>query len=128
MANRTTIDEYITLIDEAKVYDVASKTPLALASNLSARIGNRIFMKREDLQPVFSFKLRGAYNKLATLPQAALDAGVICSSAGNHAQGVALAAQKKGCSSRYRIALCPVSPGPVTCAREKTSPYQGAMR
>jgi len=90
-----TIDEYITLIDEAKVYDVASKTPLALASNLSARLGNRIFMKREDLQPVFSFKLRGAYNKLATLPQAALDAGVICSSAGNHAQGVALAAQRK---------------------------------
>ena len=95
MANRITIDEYITLIDEAKVYDVASKTPLELAANLSARIGNRIFMKREDLQPVFSFKLRGAYNKLATLPQAALDAGVICSSAGNHAQGVALAAQRK---------------------------------
>jgi len=95
LANRMTIDEYITLIDEAKVYDVASKTPLALASKLSARLGNRILMKREDLQPVFSFKLRGAYNKLATLPQAALDAGVICSSAGNHAQGVALAAQRK---------------------------------
>ena len=95
MANRMTIDEYVTLIDEAKVYDVASKTPLELARNLSARLGNRIFMKREDLQPVFSFKLRGAYNKLATLPQAALDAGVICSSAGNHAQGVALAAQRK---------------------------------
>ena len=90
-----TIDEYITLIDEAKVYDVASETPLTLAKNLSARLGNRILMKREDLQPVFSFKLRGAYNKLATLPQAALDAGVICSSAGNHAQGVALAAQRK---------------------------------
>jgi threonine dehydratase len=90
-----TIDEYIALIDEAKVYDVANKTPLELARNLSARLGNRIFMKREDLQPVFSFKLRGAYNKLATLPQAALDAGVICSSAGNHAQGVALAAQRK---------------------------------
>ena len=95
LANRITIDEYITLINEAKVYDVASKTPLELARNLSARLGNRIFMKREDLQPVFSFKLRGAYNKLATLPQAALDAGVICSSAGNHAQGVALAAQRK---------------------------------
>ena len=90
-----TIDEYIALIDEAKVYDVASKTPLELAANLSARLGNRIFMKREDLQPVFSFKLRGAYNKIATLPQEALEAGVICSSAGNHAQGVALAAQKK---------------------------------
>ncbi len=89
------IDEYITLIDEANVYDVASETPLELASNLSARLGNRILMKREDLQQVFSFKLRGAYNKLASLPQEALDAGVICSSAGNHAQGVALAAQRK---------------------------------
>ena len=90
-----TIDEYITLIDEASVYDVASETPLELASNLSARLGNRILMKREDLQPVFSFKIRGAYNKIAKLPQDALDAGVICSSAGNHAQGVALAAQRK---------------------------------
>jgi threonine dehydratase len=90
-----TIDEYLTLIDEASVYDVASETPLELASNLSERLGNRILMKREDLQPVFSFKLRGAYNKLATLPQEALDGGVICSSAGNHAQGVALAAQKR---------------------------------
>jgi threonine dehydratase len=90
-----TVDDYIALIDEASVYDVASETPLELASNLSARVGNRILMKREDLQLVFSFKLRGAYNKLATLPQEALDAGVICSSAGNHAQGVALAAQRK---------------------------------
>ncbi len=90
-----TIDEYITLIDEASVYDVASETPLELASNLSARLGNRILMKREDLQPGFSFKIRGAYNKIAKLPQDALDAGVICSSAGNHAQGVALAAQRK---------------------------------
>lgn len=90
-----TIDDYIALIDDASVYDVASETPLELASNLSARIGNRIFMKREDLQPVFSFKIRGAYNKIAKLSQDALDAGVICSSAGNHAQGVALAAQRK---------------------------------
>ena len=93
---RMTIDEYITLIEEASVYDVASETPLELAPNLSARLGNRILMKREDLQQVFSFKLRGAYNKLATLSQEVLDAGVICSSAGNHAQGVALAAQRKG--------------------------------
>lgn len=90
-----TIDDYIALIDDASVYDVANETPLELASNLSARIGNRIFMKREDLQPVFSFKIRGAYNKIAKLSQDALDAGVICSSAGNHAQGVALAAQRK---------------------------------
>lgn len=90
-----TIDDYIALIDDASVYDVASETPLELANNLSARLGNRIFMKREDLQPVFSFKIRGAYNKIAKLSQDALDAGVICSSAGNHAQGVALAAQRK---------------------------------
>jgi threonine dehydratase len=69
---------------------------LELASNLSARLGNRILLKREDLQPVFSFKLRGAYNKLTTLPQEILEAGIICSSAGNHAQGVALAAKRKG--------------------------------
>lgn len=91
---RLTIDDYIRLIDDASVYDVASETPLELARNLSVRLKNRILMKREDLQPVFSFKLRGAYNKLASLPREALDAGVICSSAGNHAQGVALAAQK----------------------------------
>ena len=78
------------------MYDVASKTPLELANNLSARLGNRVLLKREDLQPVFSFKLRGAYNKLATLSQATLDSGIICSSAGNHAQGVALAAKRKG--------------------------------
>lgn len=89
------IDEYIKLIDEAAVYDVASITPLEPARNLSARIGNQILMKREDLQPVFSFKLRGAYNKLASLTEKELSRGVICSSAGNHAQGVALAARRK---------------------------------
>ncbi len=90
-----TNDEYLILIDEASVYDVARETPLELAGNLSARLGNRIFMKREDLQPVFSFKIRGAYNKIASLSQEALDAGVICGSAGNHAQGVALAAKRR---------------------------------
>ena len=88
--------DYLTRIRNARVYDVASETPLELASNLSARLGNRILLKREDLQPVFSFKLRGAYNKLTTLPQEILEAGIICSSAGNHAQGVALAAKRKG--------------------------------
>lgn len=88
-------DEYLALIDAACVYEVAIETPLELASNLSARMNNRILMKREDLQPVFSFKLRGAYNKLASLSDDALQAGVICSSAGNHAQGVALAAKRK---------------------------------
>ena len=85
-------NEYLALIDAACVYEVANETPLELASNLSTRIHNRILMKREDLQSVFSFKLRGAYNKLASLSDDALQAGVICSSAGNHAQGVALAA------------------------------------
>lgn len=87
---------YLDLIRDASVYDVAIKSPLELANVLSKRIKNRILMKREDLQPVFSFKLRGAYNKIASLSQEELANGVICSSAGNHAQGVALAAKKKG--------------------------------
>lgn len=87
--------DYLQRIRDARVYDVASATPLELANNLSERLGNRILLKREDLQPVFSFKLRGAYNKLTTLPEQTLQAGIICSSAGNHAQGVALAAKRK---------------------------------
>jgi threonine dehydratase len=87
---------YLDLIRDANVYDVAIETPLELANLLSARLGNKILMKREDLQPVFSFKLRGAYNKIAGLTDAELANGVICSSAGNHAQGVALAARKRG--------------------------------
>ena len=88
--------KYLDLIREANVYDVAVRSPLEIASNLSARVGNTILMKREDLQPVFSFKLRGAYNKIASLSGDEIGAGVICSSAGNHAQGVALAARKRG--------------------------------
>jgi len=88
--------QYLDLIRDARVYDVAIESPLELARNLSARLNNHILMKREDLQPVFSFKLRGAYNKIAALSEAELAAGVICSSAGNHAQGVALAAKKRG--------------------------------
>jgi len=87
---------YLNLIRDAKVYDVAIESPLEVAKILSSRTGNRILMKREDLQPVFSFKLRGAYNKIAGLTDAELGNGVICSSAGNHAQGVALAARKRG--------------------------------
>jgi threonine dehydratase len=92
----TSIDDYLERIANASVYDVARETPLELAANLSARFQNRIWLKREDLQPVFSFKLRGAYNKIASLPDEALRKGVICSSAGNHAQGVALAAKRRG--------------------------------
>jgi threonine dehydratase len=88
--------DYLQRSQNASVYDVAVESPLDLAVNLSARLGNRIWLKREDLQPVFSFKLRGAYNKIASLPDSELTTGVICSSAGNHAQGVALAAQRRG--------------------------------
>ncbi|XWS43494.1 hypothetical protein CRYUN_Cryun16bG0108900 [Craigia yunnanensis] len=90
---------YLTNILSSKVYDVAIESPLQLANKLSERLGNQIWLKREDLQPVFSFKLRGAYNMMAKLPRGQLERGVICSSAGNHAQGVALAAKKLGCNS-----------------------------
>ncbi|MGI9225921.1 MAG: threonine ammonia-lyase, biosynthetic [Woeseiaceae bacterium] len=87
--------DYLERIANSRVYDVAEETPLELARNLSERFNNRIWLKREDLQPVFSFKLRGAYNKIASLSDDELAAGVICSSAGNHAQGVALAASRR---------------------------------
>ncbi|MEM8593608.1 MAG: threonine ammonia-lyase, biosynthetic [Pseudomonadota bacterium] len=89
-------NEYIKKILEASVYDVAVETPLDPAPLLSQRFNNSVFLKREDLQPVFSFKLRGAYNKINSLSAAQLKKGVVTCSAGNHAQGVALAAQKKG--------------------------------
>jgi threonine dehydratase len=89
--------DYLTRILNAKVYDVAIETPLELAPALSARLRNRLYLKREDEQPVFSFKLRGAYNKMANLAPAERARGVIAASAGNHAQGVALAAQRLGC-------------------------------
>ncbi|MCV2503731.1 MAG: threonine ammonia-lyase, biosynthetic, partial [Neisseriaceae bacterium] len=88
--------DYIEKILTSSVYDVAEKTPLVYAKNLSERLNNNIYMKREDLQPVFSFKLRGAYNKIAQLSEEEANHGVITASAGNHAQGVALAAQKLG--------------------------------
>jgi len=88
--------DYLEKILNARVYDVALETPLELAPNLSSRSGNHIWFKREDMQPVFSFKLRGAYNKMAHLTPAQRKRGVICASAGNHAQGVALSAQKLG--------------------------------
>ncbi|WP_029147503.1 threonine ammonia-lyase, biosynthetic [Methylophilus sp. 5] len=88
---------YREKIEHSQVYAVARHTPLDEMPNLSARAKNRVLLKREDMQPVFSFKLRGAYNKMAHLPPDALARGVICASAGNHAQGVALSAQKMGC-------------------------------
>ncbi len=91
--------DYLQKILTARVYDVAIESPLEPAPNLSARIANRVLLKREDMQPVFSFKLRGAYNKMSRLTPAELRRGVIAASAGNHAQGVALAAQKLGCKA-----------------------------
>ncbi len=91
--------DYLQRILTAKVYDVAIESPLDLAASLSRRLGNRILLKREDQQPVFSFKLRGAYNRMAHLSAAERARGVIAASAGNHAQGVALAAQRLGCAA-----------------------------
>jgi threonine dehydratase len=93
------IHKYIERILRAKVYDVAVETPLDFAKTLSARMGNDIYLKREGLQSVFSFKLRGAYNKIASLTEGERKKGVIAASAGNHAQGVALSANKLGINS-----------------------------
>lgn len=88
--------DYLERILKARVYDVATATPLDPAPRLSRRLVNNVLFKREDLQPVFSFKIRGAYNKIAHLSETAARRGVICASAGNHAQGVALAAKRRG--------------------------------
>ena len=88
--------DYLKKILTARVYDVAVETDLEPARNLSERLGNTVLLKREDQQPVFSFKLRGAYNKMAHLTPGQLHKGVICASAGNHAQGVAMSARKLG--------------------------------
>src|SRR5690625_3331106 len=89
--------EYLKRILTSRVYDVAIESDLEAAPGISSRINNTVLLKREDTQPVFSFKLRGAYNKMASLDNEQLRHGVIAASAGNHAQGVALAARKLGC-------------------------------
>jgi len=89
-------NDYLERILKARVYEVANESPLELAKRLSRRLDNTILFKREDLQPVFSFKVRGAYNKIAHLSETAARRGVCCASAGNHAQGVAMAARKRG--------------------------------
>ena len=105
--------DYLEKILTAKVYDVAIESALDPAPAISRRLGNHVLLKREDQQPVFSFKLRGAYNKMAHLTAAKLARGVICASAGNHAQGVALAAQRLGCKAVIVM--------PVTTPRIKVS-------
>ena len=98
--------DYLQKILTARVYDVARETPLEKAAHLSARLNNTLLLKREDMQSVFSFKLRGAYNKMAQLAPAVLKRGVVCASAGNHAQGVALAAKRLG---SHAIIVMPVT-------------------
>jgi len=93
------MDDYFEKILQADVYEVAKKTPLEKAHNLSNTLNNEVFLKREDLQDVFSFKIRGAYNKMSKLTNSQLAQGVITSSAGNHAQGVALSALKLNCQA-----------------------------
>src|ERR1700712_1121603 len=102
--------DYLQKILTARVYDVAVETPLEFAPALSQSLGNRIYFKREDMQSVFSFKLRGAYNKMAQLPPAQVKRGVICASAGNHAQGVALSAARLGCRA---VIVMPTTTPPV---------------
>ena len=109
--------DYLQKILTAKVYDVAIETPLELAPTLSARLGSRVLLKREDQQPVFSFKLRGAYNKMAHLSAAERARGVIAASAGNHAQGVALAAERLSCKATIVM--------PVTTPRIKVDAVRG---
>ena len=93
------MQDTIRRILTARVYDVAEETPLDPMPRLSGRLGRPVALKREDLQPVFSFKIRGAYNRISNLNDAELARGVICASAGNHAQGVALAASRRGAAS-----------------------------
>jgi threonine dehydratase len=101
--------DYLQRILTARVYDVAQESALEPARNLSRRLHNKVLLKREDQQAVFSFKLRGAYNKMAHLSPEQLKRGVICASAGNHAQGVALGASKLG--TRAVIVMPVTTPG-----------------
>ena len=110
-ATHLSLTDYLQKILTARVYDVAIETALEPARQLSKRLDNTVLLKREDTQPVFSFKLRGAYNKMAHLSAEQLQRGVICASAGNHAQGVALAARRMGCKAMIVM--------PVTTPRVK---------
>jgi threonine dehydratase len=107
------MQETIRRILTARVYDVAIQTPLDPLPGLTRRLGRAVLQKREDLQPIFSFKIRGAYNKIAGLTDPELTRGVICASAGNHAQGVAFAARKRGATATI---VMPVTTPPIKVA------------
>ena len=110
--------EYLRRILKARVYDVAQETPLDYVVHLSEKLDNKVLLKREDLQPVFSFKLRGAYNRMVHLTAEEKARGVITASAGNHAQGVALAASRLKC----RAVICM----PITAPSVKVEAVKGA--
>ncbi len=118
-------NDYLAKILTAQVYDVAIESPLELAPLLSRRLDNRLLLKREDMQAVFSFKLRGAYNKMAHLEPAVRARGIIAASAGNHAQGVALAAQKLACPA---VIVMPVTTPRNRCRTEAGSAGRTAWR
>ena len=117
MNDKSLQEQYLRRILNSKVYDVAIESPLEEAAALSKKLGNHFLLKREDLQKVHSFKIRGAYNKMARLPRAALEKGVLAASAGNHAQGVALSAQALGCKATIVM--------PVTTPEIKISSVKG---
>jgi threonine dehydratase len=117
--------DYLQKILTAKVYDVAQESPLEKAAALSARLNNTLLLKREDMQSVFSFKLRGAYNKMAQLTTEQLARGVICASAGNHAQGVALAAKRMGARA---VIVMPVTTPQVKVAAVKSRGGEVVLR
>ena len=117
MTDKALQEQYLRRILNSKVYDVAIESPLEEAAALSRKLGNRFLLKREDLQSVHSFKIRGAYNKMSQLPRAALEKGVLAASAGNHAQGVALSAKRLGC--RATIVM------PVTTPEIKIASVRG---
>lgn len=104
--------EYLRRVLTANVYEVAKESPLQKATLLSTRTGNTVLLKREDLQSVFSFKLRGAFNKMSKLSEEERARGVIAASAGNHAQGVALAASKLGCRAVIVMPITAPHPPP----------------
>lgn len=117
MNDKSLQEQYLRRILNSKVYDVAIESPLEEAAALSRKLGNHFLLKREDLQGVHSFKIRGAYNKMSQLPRTALEKGVLAASAGNHAQGVALSAKVLGC--RATIVM------PVTTPEIKIASVKG---
>src|ERR1700730_15676212 len=119
-----TAQDYLCRVLNARVYDVAIETALDPAPALSERLGNRVLLKREDLQPVFSFKLRGAYNRMVKRAGTERRRGVIAASAGNHAQGVALAAQQLGCRA---VIVMPVTTPQVKVDAVRARDAQGEL-